>query len=164
MKVSYSTENGNDLYDLGDIIFPVSPTNIDYRNNRYYFSYKFTQDVFVNADDKGWGLFGQIGVSDGNPNPINFGSLLGIGGNSFIKNRIDDKLGLAMYHYSLSKPIDDFSESTGVPLRNETGFELFYQAMLTKWLQLGGDMQYVIPTVRNNQNVLYLGLRTSILF
>ena len=87
---------------------------------------------------------------------------MGIGGNSFFKNRSDDKWGLAMYHYSLSSTLDDFARLLGKPLRNETGVELFYQAWLTKWFSLGGDVQWINPILKNNPGALFLGLRSSI--
>ncbi|WP_310377708.1 carbohydrate porin [Flavobacterium sp.] len=162
LRAAYSTQDGTDLYDLGDLILPT-PESAGRKNSRWYFNYNINQP-FVDYEEKGkgWGLFGMVSISDGNPNPIHFGMHLGIGGNSFFKNRSDDKWGLAMYHYSLSNPLADFASTLGKPLRNETGVELFYQAWLTKWFSLGGDVQWINPILKNNPGALFLGLRSSI--
>ncbi|EAQ42445.1 carbohydrate porin [Polaribacter sp. MED152] len=163
LKASYSTQDGTDLYDLGDIFFPTPGSTANLEDSRYYFSYRFTQQLGkISNSDKGWGLFGQIGVSDGNPNPVDFGALMGIGGNSFFKSRSEDKWGLGIYYYSFSKPVDEFSEANGIPLRNETGIEMFYEFQINKWLSLGGNTQYIVPLVKNNENAIFLGLRSSI--
>ncbi len=164
LKASYSTQDGSDLYDLGDIIFPTRSSTVNLEDDRYYFSYRFTQQLGkIPNTEKGWGLFGQVGISDGNPNPVDFGALLGIGGNSFFKSRSKDEWGLGIYHYSISSPIDQFAAENGIPLRNETGLEIFYQFWINDWFSLGGNTQYIVPLVKNNDNAIFIGLRSSIL-
>jgi porin len=163
IRVVYSTQNGTDLYDLGDILLPIPENQLDRKNNRWYASYSLNQTLVEYAEKgKGWGLFGQIGISDGNPNPIDFGLHLGIGGNSFISKRSIDKWGLAFYHYSLSNPIDKLAAFLGSPLRNETGVEFFYQSWLTSWLSLGANVQWINPVVKNNPGAMFLGFRSSL--
>lgn len=164
LKAAYSTRDGANLYDLDDLILPIPEHEIERLDDRYYFSYKFTQQLGdIAGTDKGWGLFGQLGISDGNPNPVDFGALFGVGGHSFFKSRADDTWGIGVYHYSLSKPIDEFAAEGGLPLRNETGTELYYEAKLYKWFSIGGDVQYIIPMVKDNKPALFLGLRSSII-
>jgi porin len=159
----YSTQDGADLYDLGDINLPSPEDSLGRENDRWYINYVFNQTLFAYSEKgKGWGLFGQVGVSDGNPNPIRFGMHLGVGGNSFFKGRSNDRWGLAFYNYSLSVPLEDFGASYGYPIRNETGIELFYQAWITHYLSLGADVQWVNPVVKNNDPALLPGIRTSI--
>ena len=107
------------------------------------------------------GLFGQLAISDGNPNPVDFSLLLGIGGNSFIKNRTLDKWGVALYSYSLSSIIDDQAETLGMPLRNELGIETFYQYWANNWFSIGADVQIISPILKDSQTVVFLGLRSS---
>lgn len=163
VSVRYSTQKGTDLYDLGDIILPSPEDSIGRKNSRWYVSYTINQTL-VEYDEagKGWGLFGQVGLSDGNPNPIRFGMHLGIGGNSFFKGRSNDRWGLAMYNYSLSVPLKDLGTRLGKDLRTETGVELFYQAWLTSYLSLGADMQWVLPVVEVAKPALLIGFRTSV--
>lgn len=161
----YSTQDGGDLYDLGDIALPSPENPLGRKNSRWYINYVINQTlVDYSEKGKGWGLFGQVGISDGNPNPIAFGMNLGIGGNSFFKGRSDDRWGLALYNYGLSVPLEDFGARLGKPLRNETGTELFYQAWITNYFSLGADVQLTIPVLKNNQNAFLLGIRSSIRF
>ena len=159
----YSTQDGADLYDLGDIILPSPEDSVGRKNSRWYINYVINQTL-VEYDEtgKGWGLFGMVGLSDGNPNPIRFGMHLGIGGNSFLKKRSDDRWGLAFYNYSLSVPLEDLGTRLGNGLRNETGVELFYQAWLTPYLSLGADFQWVLPVVADNEAALLVGFRSSV--
>jgi porin len=161
----YSTQDGADLYDLGDINLPSQEDSLGRENDRWYINYVINQTLVEYSEKgKGWGLFGQVGISDGNPNPIRFGMHLGIGGNSFFRGRSDDRWGLAFYNYSLSVPLEDFGSGVGVPLRNETGVEMFYQAWLTRYLSVGADIQVVIPVIKEYKTALLLGLRSSIRF
>ena len=110
----------------------------------------------------GWGFFGQVGFSDGNPTPVNFSMLGGIGGNGFIKQRRQDKWGVAFYEYSLSNAVDEFSSAAGIPLRNEKALEIYYDLCLTNYISLGGDIQWTKPIVKSSSNAVFLGLRSSI--
>lgn len=163
VRVAISTQDGKNLYNLGDIQPPVDIPTTD-KKFRYYANYSFNQPL-VQIDDKhSWGLFGQIGFSDGNPNPVDFSFQFGVGGNSFFKNRKQDKWGAALYNYSLSSIIDDIAENIGVELRNELGFETFYQFWLNQYFSLGGNIQIINPIVKNSDAAVFLGLRTSIKF
>lgn len=163
IRFTYSTQDGTNLYNLGDINPPVDVPLSD-KKNRFYGSYSFNHPL-TNIDEKhSWGLFGQFSVSDGNPNPIDFSILLGLGGNSFIKNRPQDKWGVAFYNYSLSSIVDDSAEQLGTPLRNEIAIETFYQYWINNWFSLGGDMQIINPILKNSETAVFLGLRSSVKF
>lgn len=165
INARFSTQDGLDLYTLGDIILPNSGNAVSNKSNRWYVSYVVNQNLVEYSEKgKGWGLFWQIGISDGNPNPIKFGSHVGIGGNSFIKNRSNDKWGIAYYNYGLSKPVEDVSLSLGTKLHNEQGLEMFYQAWLTPYFSLGTNVQWVDPVVADNKNSFLLGFRSSLRF
>ncbi|WP_369049350.1 carbohydrate porin [Tenacibaculum sp. UWU-22] len=160
LQLTFSTQDGDNLYNLGDINSDIHIPLSD-KKYRYFASYSFDQPIRVFNDKSSWGVFGQIAVSDGNPNPVDFSFLLGIGGNSFIKNRTQDKWGLALYNYSLSKIIDDKAEALGTPLRNELGLETFYQYWATQWFSIGADVQVINPIIKNNDTAVFLGLRSS---
>jgi porin len=163
INMRFSTQDGADLYDLGDLNLPTIEDSLGRKNSRWFVNYVFNQPLFnLDENGKGWGIFGQIGLSDGNPNPIEFGMLMGIGGNSFFKNRSNDRWGLAIYNYSLSGHLEKFSMRLGKELSKETGVELFYQAWLTNWFSAGANVQWINPVIKDNDNAVFLGLRTSI--
>ncbi|HXJ58968.1 MAG TPA: carbohydrate porin [Verrucomicrobiae bacterium] len=54
---------------------------------------------------RSWGVFGNFGISDGEPNPIEWSAILGIGGSSPIPGRKQDTFGLAYYYLIIGVPI-----------------------------------------------------------
>ncbi|MBO0322274.1 carbohydrate porin [Muricauda sp. CAU 1633] len=163
LRFVYSTQDGTNLYALGDISSPVTIPISD-KKHRFYGSYAISQPIMKLNEDpsRSWGFFGQIAFSDGNPNPVDFSFFAGVGGNSFIRNRSQDKWGIALYNYSLSTIVDDIADSMGMPLRNEMGLEVFYQYWATNWFSLGADLQITDPIIKNNATATFLGLRSSI--
>ncbi len=132
VKVVVSTQDGTDLYNLGDLVFPIEGRDVNTKKSRYYLGYSFNQYLKMYGNSgKGWGLFGQTFITDGNPSTLDFGAIAGIGGNSFIKSRIDDNWGVGYFNYSVSNGIVKFAEPL-LPLVNEQGLEIFYNAWLTK--------------------------------
>lgn len=131
LRLAFSTQNGQNLNNYKDFYPPVN-TPLSDKSYRYFASYSFNHPIrqFKNSKDY-WGIFGQLSVSGGNPNPVDYSLMLGLGGNSLIKNRVLDKWGVAFYLYSLSSIIDDIGEKEGIPLQNELGLESFYQYWLT---------------------------------
>ena len=72
-KAAFSTQDGLDLADVPELFLPPEAEAIAGRKDgRWFLSYGFQQYLYQNAADprQGWGIFGQIGASDGNPNPI----------------------------------------------------------------------------------------------
>jgi len=163
LRIVYSTQDGENLYDFKDIHNPVEVTASE-KKNRYYASFNFNQTLKKISDNESWGLFGQIGISDGNPNPVDFSFVLGIGGNSFIKNRAQDKWGIALSNYSLSNIIDRRAIELAIPLRNELAVEAFYQYWVNTWFSFGTDVQIINPVLKNSKTATFLGLRTSVEF
>ena len=56
----------------------------------------FYQSLWVDPEDqkRNWGVFGQFGISDGNPNPVRYVANGGIGGRSMIPGRTYDTFGV----------------------------------------------------------------------
>ena len=80
-NVAYSTQPGTDLAGVGDVIYPPpGGGTVDIKDNRYYVAYSFDQYLYQSKDDPraGFGLFGQVAVSDGNPNPLDWNVILGV--------------------------------------------------------------------------------------
>ncbi len=161
IKAIYSTQNGTDLYDLGDLNIPGSFADI--KHDRYYIGYSFNQYLVQDTEDasKGWGVFGQIGFSDGNPTPINWSFLLGVGGASPFKNRSQDAWGIGYFHYSVSNGIKSSTDEV-LKLNDENGLEAYYNYMVTPWMGLSIDYQMINPTTANNSITHFIGFRSDI--
>ena len=164
VSLAYSTQNGIDLADLPQLALPPeSQETLDRKENRYYISYAFEQTLWRSASNpkKAWGLFGQVGKSDGNPNPLGWYALAGFGGSIPFSVRQNDKFGAGFFYKGLSNTLKD---SLKPLLRDEYGLEVFYNLALTPWLRITGDAQVIRPVLTNRDTAVFLGLRTQVVF
>jgi porin len=131
----------------------------------WWITYVFDQALWVDSSDKAraWGVFGNFGISDGNPNPIKWSAIFGIAGSSPIPGRRQDTFGIGYYYLGYS---DDFKEVARlvVPVRDERGLELFYNVGVTPWCHITPDLQVITPTLGLAETSVVLGLRTKIDF
>ncbi len=159
----YSTQKGTDLEGLGDLILPpLPPETPGVKNFRYYFSYAFDQYLYQSPTNpqEGVGLFGQFGVSDGNPNPLRWSALAGIGGKGLIPGRGRDNWGFGYYYDGFSKFYQGSVESIE-PIRDEQGLDVFYNFSVMPWLNLGADLQ-IIKGAAATENAVFAGFRMGI--
>jgi porin len=157
----YSTESGTDLSDIGDTFIPPFPPDFpDIKDGQYYFAYSFDQYLYRASENskEGFGLFGQFGISDGNPNRLYLSAHLGIGGTGLIPGRSEDNWGIAYYYMGPSRDLQE-SLSPRVTLRDEHGVELFYNFEVTPWLTVGADLQVINPSL-GEDTVIIPGLRS----
>ena len=123
----YSTERGTNLNDIGDTFLPPFPAGTpDIRDGRYYFAYSFDQYLYrvSESSKEGVGIFGQFGISDGNPSKLYWSALVGIGGTGLIPGRSRDTWGIAYYYDTPSSDLKDSLSST-LTIRDEQGVEIF---------------------------------------
>jgi porin len=162
----YSTKDGTDLErDPHDTLIPQFPLGFTgIKNSRYYFAYLFDQYLYQSKENpkEGVGLFGQFGISDGNPNRLYWLAFGGVGGVGLIPGRSRDNWGAGFYYAAPSTDLKKSLEST-TTIRNEYGFEVFYNFALTPWLVLGADLQIIRPSLAN-ETAVFPGLRAVIRF
>jgi porin len=155
----YSTYKGTDLENPGFELpsLPVGTPNT--KSERYYFAYSFDQTLFRRGGNskEGIGLFGQFGISDGNPTRLHWSALAGISGHGMIPGRRDDNWGLAYYYDTISPHLID-AVAPAITITNESGFEAFYNWSIAPWVTLGADVQVINPGLSSSRNV-FLGLR-----
>jgi porin len=127
--------------------------------------YLFDQAVWVSPDDakRMWGVFGQLGIADDNPNPIHWTAIAGVSGASPLLGRTRDTFGLGYFYLGVSDVLKQSADPL-TPLRNEQGVELYYNARVTPWFQLTPDLQVVVPFEKGADTALVLGLRAKIDF
>ena len=161
----YSTEDGADLESLDDILLPaLDPGTIAMKDSGYFFAYSFDQYLYQapRSPEEGVGLFGQVGVSDGNPNPLHWLFFVGLGGTGLVPGRSRDKWGFGYYYDGMSQDFKDALAPTQT-LSDEQGLELFYNFALTGWMDLGADLQIIEPGLGSTTAVVP-GLRAVIRF
>ena len=148
----YSTMDGTDLSTLGDILLPTpDPGAVTIKDHRYYFAYGFDQYLYQSATDpsESYGLFGNVGISDGNPNGLRWSMYLGIGGTGVIRSGSRDRWGAGYYYDGISTYVKD-----ALPISDEQGLEVFYDFALTPWFSLGVDLQVIAPGLGSTTAVI----------
>jgi len=120
--------------------------NIHYNFDQYLYEPK-------KGADRGVGIFGRLGVSDGNPNFMKFYSSFGIGGKGVFDGRPHDQFGWGFYYINVNNPtVQGLVQTTSI-LRDEYGFEWYYNFALTPWAFLTPDLQVVRGAQKNKVTV-----------
>jgi len=153
--------------------FFIENRTIEEQKGSWNVYYNFDQYLYEpeKGSGQGIGIFGRFGVSDGNPNPMHFFFSFGVGGKGIIPGRPLDRFGVGYYYIDVSSPkFTGLLGSTGEPLRDEYGFEIFYNVAITPWLQVTPDIQVVKPAQKqtnsgeNVNTAVVLGLRLQVVF
>jgi len=159
----YAIVSPESLNLIPPVLQGAPPTTLSHGS--WWISYLFDQALWADPTDKtrSWGVFGNVGISDGKPNPIHWSAIFGIGGSSPLPNRKLDTFGIAYYYLGFS---DDFKEVARAitPVRDERGLELFYNVGVTPWCHVTADLQVITPIQERAETSLVLGLRAKIDF
>jgi porin len=107
--------------------------------------YNFDQYLYEpkKGVDRGVGVFGRLGVSDGNPDFMKFFGSFGVAGKGVFESRPLDQFGLGYYFINIANPTIQGPLQTRSFLRDEYGFEAYYNFAITPWLKLTPDIQIV---------------------
>ena len=132
-----------DVIENGVVRTEKGSWNIYYNFDQYLYEPK-------KGVDRGVGLFGRLGVSDGNPNFMKFFGSFGVGGKGIFESRPHDQFGWGFYYINIDNPRVNIEAPRlqGLPrniefLRDEYGFEAYYNFAITPWALLTPDIQVV---------------------
>ena len=135
-------QNARFIFENGALEGKKGSWNIHYNFDQYLYEPK-------KGSGEGIGVFGRFGASDGNPNFMHFFYSLGIGGKGVIPTRHNDRYGFGFYYIDVNNPkLQGLFQSTKL-LRDEYGFEAFYNIAVTPWLLLTPDIQVVRGAQKN---------------
>lgn len=124
-------------------------------------AFYYNAHQFIRGDsDGGWGVFARFGISDGNPNTVNWNVAGGLGGVGLISGRDQDRWGVGTFYVDMSN--EDLLE--GLRIGNEVGGELFYDFVVTPWFHITLDAQVIDSALPAGDTAWVLGLRTRIIF
>ena len=102
--------------------------------------------------DQGIGAFFRFGASDGVANPVKYAYNVGIGGKGIVPGRPNDSFGIGWAHTQLSGNFVPFlRQQLDLGLQKEDAVELYYNAVLTPWLNLNADLQIVNSAFNKTQ-------------
>jgi len=138
---------------------PTVPANRE--STSWSVSYAFDQYLWQPAGDSkhGIGVFFSAGASDGNPNPIKYAFLAGLGGKGMVPSRPNDTFGLGVARTQFSSAFVPFlRERLDLGLEHEDAFEAFYNLAITGWLSVTADLQVIDPGLKKTLNASGLGL------
>jgi porin len=145
-----------DVIESGTVRAKKGSWNIYYNFDQYLYE----PDKGV---DRGVGIFTRFGVSDGNPNLMKFFASFGVGGKGIIESRPNDRFGFGYYFLNISNPTIQANISNPIVqdlvrtkkfLRDEYGFEGFYNVALTPWLLLTPDVQVIRGAQKNTRTIV----------
>lgn len=147
IRAAYSNARGFDLDDFNGLRARLSYGQTITKKGYWFASYALQQYLFQSENDPsvGWGLFTNVSISDGNPNPVKWSLLAGIAGNNLLKGMERDKWGIGYYHYGLSQLLVNGLQLANIQRRSEGGVECFYNFAITPWVQLSADLQIIDP-------------------
>jgi porin len=141
------------------LIAPTTPANRE--SSSWSVSYAFDQYLWQPQGDSkhGIGVFFSAGASDGNPNPIKYSFLAGLGGKGMVPNRPNDTFGLGVARTQFSSAFVPFlRERLDLGLEHEDSFEAYYNLALTGWLSVTADLQIVNSALNKTLNASGSGL------
>jgi porin len=124
--------------------------------------YNFDQYLYQpeKTVDRGLGLFGRFGASDGVANPLKYFYSIGLGGKGLIPSRPLDQFGVGYFYTTISKA--QIPSSLG--FRDTQGFEVYYNVYVTPWAQLSPDFQIVRPSQQGVETAYVVGFRLRLVF
>ena len=157
----YSTANYTSLdQPLLNLILPGLPVGQSSYSWAVY--YNFDQYLYQPEKnvDRGLGLFGRFGVSDGVANPAKYFYSIGLGGKGLIPGRPLDQFGIGYYYGDVS----DARVLSRLNFRDTQGFEAYYNFALTPWAQLSPDIQVNKPSQRRLDTAVVVGFRLKLVF
>jgi porin len=75
---------------------------------------------------------------------------IGVGGKGIVPSRPLDQFGIGYYYMDLSNPTFTGIFTTRSALRDEYGFEGYYNIALTPWMKLTPDIQVIRPAQKQS--------------
>lgn len=145
-KFSSIDQSARFIFENGAFEEKKGSWNIHYNFDQYLYEPK-------KGSGEGIGIFGRFGASDGNPNFMHFFYSLGIGGKGVIPTRERDQYGFGFYYIDVNNPeLQGVFRDTKL-LRDEYGFEAFYNFAITPWLRLTPDIQIVRGAQKDKINI-----------
>jgi porin len=131
------------------LLVPIQPANR--ASSTWSINYSFDQYLWQPDDDPkhGIGLFFAFGASDGNPNPVKYAFITGIGGKGAVPGRADDTFGLGIARTQFTSDFVPFlRQRLNLGLEREDAIEMYYNASITQWLDATVDLQIIGPGLK----------------
>ncbi len=157
---SWASGDYTSLDPTGWSFDPVTGLVSSEQSTSWSIQYILEQTLWADAQNPGrnLGLMSQWGYADPETCPYEWIANVSVQGQGLIPGREQDRIGVGYFYSGLS---DDFQNLVDpiVPVGDLWGAELYYNAAITPWFRVTGDVQFVRPGVRANDTAVVLGLR-----
>jgi porin len=133
------------------LLTPVQPPRKE--NSTWAIYYGFDQYLWQPSGDpkRGIGMFFTFGASDGIVNPVKYSYNVGIGGNGIVPGRPQDNFGVGWARADLtSNLVPLLRTQLNLGLDHDDVIEMYYNAVLTGWLDAALDLQIVNPALKKS--------------
>ena len=124
--------------------------------------YNFDQYIYQPdpKSDQGWGVFGRLGTSDGDANPVDWFASIGVGGKGLIPGRKNDRFGIGYYYIWIANQ----ELPNRLNFEDSQGFEAFYEIAITPWILFTPDIQIIDASQESVDTSVVLGARLTMKF
>ena len=145
------------------LLLPFLPGTPEVQSGTWNAYYNFEQHLQHDAaSGTGWGIFGRVGLADGETSPIDLLLSGGIGGSGLLPSRPNDNFGIGYFYAHLTDELPTIAKPF---LRDaEQGVEIFYDAAITPWFRVAADVQIISPAVDAADTAVVVGFRSKISF
>lgn len=140
----------------------ISGGPVPTKDSAWTATYRVDQVLYADAEDpkRNWTLNSDLGLTDGNPNPIRWFANLSLVGTSPIGGRENDTVGIGYYHLGVSNLPVLALHGVGA----ENGVEFFYNAAVAPWFHVTPDLQILDPAQHSTATALLVGIRARLSF
>ena len=106
-------------------------------------------------------MFGRVGVSDEKTSPYGVTASVSLEAFGSMDCRPNDRMGVGYFYSGLNSDFKNLFVFAN-PLEDVHGGEVYYNAEITQWFHLTGDLQVVNPGPQALDTAVVLGLRAKI--
>jgi porin len=110
----------------------------------------------------GWGLLGRFGMSEDEVAPLTYWANAGLGGNSRIHGRQNDRWGVGWFYGSSSNELGSVVSADLNVDSHTTGVEMLYNITITENFFVTPDLQVIKPGRNKTNTVVVAGVRGEI--
>jgi porin len=163
LKLAGSTRRSIADDALPAVLIPAPGTGFPERRGEFSAVLAGYQNVVEYAEHpgKGWGVFGQVYLSRGDPTFLDRSAFIGVSGNP--RARPNDRFGIAWFRYSLTNKLVRVLENR-LALEDEEGLEAFYTVQLARSFRLTASVQVIDSAVAVRDTGVVAGLRLTTRF
>ena len=101
-------------------------------------------------------------IADDNPSFSNWNAFARVEGYGLKKSRPGDRMGFSGWYNGISDELRTLAATTGANVGDNWGLETYYNAEITPWFHLTGDLQVLQNSNANTDTSLVLGTRAII--